>query len=141
MAGLRFALDEDVRHALAGILRSHGRDADSAKELGRLGLTDTQALVRAAEAGQTLITRNNKDFRALHEAWVTWRRRWEGEARRITGIPLSLSRYAGILIVPHLPTHDLARIVEEFKDAAEAMDDRLFAWNLTRGWHEIEPVG
>lgn len=141
MPGLRFALDEDVRHDLAGLLRSHGQDADSAKELGRLGLTDAQALLRAAEAGQTLVTRNSKDFRALHEAWVTWRRRWEREAQRVTGVPLSLSRHAGILIVPHLPNHQLARLIEEFEDAAAAMDDRLFAWNPAKGWHEAGPSG
>ena len=65
---MRFVLDEDVSHALAGLLRSHGYDADSAKELGRLGLTDVQVLLRAADAGRTLVTKNNKDFRSLHEA-------------------------------------------------------------------------
>ncbi len=134
---LRFALDENVRHDLAGLLRSRGWDIDSAKELGRLRLTDTHVLLRAAEAGQTLVTHNDKDFRLLHEAWLTWRERWENEVARLTGVHLPLSRHAGILIVPPLPIHDLARILEPFDDTSDSLDDRLFAWNRSRGWHEV----
>jgi len=70
---LRFALDEDVAHRLAGLLRSQGWDVDSAKELGHLGLSDVHVLLRAAEDGQTLVTHNSNDFRMLHEVLVTWR--------------------------------------------------------------------
>ena len=134
---MRFALDEDVSHPLASLLRSHGYDADSATELGRLRLTDVQVLIQAADARQTLITHNNWDFRALHEAWITWRRRWTREIVQETGVNVSLSAHAGILVVPHLPNHALARIIEPFADAHDSIDDRLFSWNEQRGWHEI----
>lgn len=131
------ALDEGVPHLLAGLLRSEGYNADSAKELGRLGLTDPQDLLRAAENGQTLATYDSKDFRALHEAWVTWRRRWEAEAARSLGVPLELSRHGGVLIVPHRPNRELADILRALIDTIDAIEDRLFAWDRDRGWHEI----
>lgn len=65
---MRIALDEDVSHPLAGLMRSDGYDVDSAKELGRLGLRDVHVLLRAVESGQTLVTHNSDHFRALHEA-------------------------------------------------------------------------
>jgi hypothetical protein len=44
---------------------------------------------------------------------------------------------SGILIVPHRPIDDLARILQEFEDTAASMEDRLFAWNSVGGWHEL----
>jgi hypothetical protein len=137
VANLSFALDENVADSVASILRLRGLDADSARELGRLRLSDVQVLLRATEARQTLVTHNRGDFRALHEAWVTWRRRWGGEVERIFSRRLELSQHAGILIVPVLPNYDLARLLEEFADTAGSMNDRLFAWNQARGWHEL----
>lgn len=136
MPVLAFALDEDVPHGVASLLRSLGRSADSAKELGRLRLSDPQVLLLAATNGQTLVTRNSKDFPDLHEAWLTWRQHWADEVERMTGIRVALSRHAGILITPHLPIYDLTRILEELEDVPGSMDDRLLAWSEARGWHE-----
>ena len=137
MTALRLALDENVAHRAASLLRSLGLDADSAKELARLGRSDVQVLLLAAEAGQTVVTHNSTDFVMLHEAWVLWRRRWSSEVEQDLGASLVLSRHAGILIVPHLASHDLAHILMQFMDAAEAIADRLFAWSPARGWHEL----
>jgi hypothetical protein len=86
---------------------------------------------------QTLVTHNDKDFQSLHEAWVTWRRRWTLEIEESIGQRLHLSQHAGVLIVPHGYVHDLAQIIEEFVDSAGAMEDRLFTWDRARGWHEL----
>ena len=137
MADFRIVLDEDVSHRLAGFLRSQGWDIDSAKELGRIRLTDVQVLLRAAEDGRTLVTHNVKDFRTLHEAWVRWRGRWAAEVVQLTGSPVRLSQHAGILIAPHLPDRDLALILEEFTEADEPMVDRLFSWLPVSGWQEL----
>jgi predicted nuclease of predicted toxin-antitoxin system len=139
MSALRFALDEDVSHHLASLLRAHGYDADSAKELGRLRLTDAQALLRAAENSQTFITHNDGDFKSLHEAWVTWRRRWSIEIEEAMTRPVHLSQHSGILIAPHGNVHDLARIIEQFADFAESMDDRLFNWTHGRQALYLDP--
>lgn len=130
-------LDENVSHPLAGLLRSRGWSIDSATELGRLGLSDTRALLLAAENEQTLVTHNSKHFRNLHEAWVTWRRRWASEVEQLTGSPVFLSQHAGILITPPLRVHELAPILEEFAGTVEVMNDRLFAWHPVRRWHEV----
>jgi hypothetical protein len=137
VASQSFVLDEDVTHHLASLLRSRGWNIDSAKEMGRLGITDVQVLLRAAEDGQTVITHNNRDFRALHEAWVTWRGRWAAEVRERTGIAVVLSRHAGILIVPPAPAYELAALIEAFAETAGPLADRLFSWTRSRGWHEI----
>lgn len=134
---LKFALDEDVSHPLASLLRSQGETADSAKELGRLGLRDAQVLLLAAEHGQALVTHNNRDFRMLHDAWMLWRRRWSDDCERSGGQPHFVLRHAGILIVPHLKNHDLASVLDEFGDIAASPADRLFAWSPVRRWHEI----
>jgi hypothetical protein len=134
---VRIALDEGVSHPLASLLRSHGYDADSATELGRLGLTDVQVLVQAVLHGQVRVTHNKKDFRMLHEAWITWRRRWTAEVVQAIGVQVTLSGHAGILLVPQLPNLNLARIIEPFADANASLPDRLFAWNAAKGWHEL----
>lgn len=137
MADLRFALDEDVAHPLAGLLRFRGWDVDSAKEPGRLRLSDVQALLRAAADGQTLITHNNNHFQALHEAWVTWRWRWSIEVEQATGVQVSLSRHAGILILPQIDVRELVPILEEFEHDRNSIADRLFAWSRGRRWQEV----
>lgn len=137
MANFSIALDEDVRHDLAGLLRSRGWDADSARELGRLGMSDTRVLLAAAQNRQTLVTHNRLDFLALHEAWATWRQVWESEVEQITGRFVSFSQHAGILITPHLPNRDLARILEDLADTAGPLEDRLFVWNRFQLWYEV----
>jgi hypothetical protein len=137
VAELRFALDEDVAHPLAGLLRSQGWDIDSAKELGRLRLSDVQALLRAAADGQTLITHNNNHFQALHEAWVTWRLRWSIEVEQATGVQVSLSQHSGILILPQSDVRELVPILEAFEDDQDSITDRLFVWSRGRQWEEL----
>jgi hypothetical protein len=102
-----------------------------------LGLSDVQVLVHAAEHGQAVVTHNNRDFRALHEAWVTWRHRWSAEAHVRTGTHVDFSQHSGIVIAPPIPIYDLAHIVEEFMEAEWPMADRLYVWDRTVGWHEV----
>jgi hypothetical protein len=138
---LAFALDEDVSHDLAVLLRLRGLNAKSAKELGRLRLTDSQVLLRAVEDRQTLITHNGKDFLLLHEALLTWGRRWEREIVRQTERELHLPRHAGIAIIPHGQPQHLAAILEEFAArSAGLLDDRLFIWSAIVGWEEMHAV-
>jgi hypothetical protein len=105
--------------------------------LGRLGLSDIQVLLHAADSRPTLITHNNKDFRLLQEAWAAWRRRWEDEAARAAGGSISLSRHAGIAIVPLLPVQDLVSILSALAESADSLSDRLVAWSPRRGWREL----
>jgi hypothetical protein len=128
--GNRYLLDEDVSHGLAGALRAAGLDADSAKELGHLGFTDVMVLTRAADLGRILITHNKKDMLLLHEAWLTWRVRWEATEHPRASHP-------GILLTPHQPVLDLVRLVEEFDSAESEATNRLFSWNAQDRWHQV----
>lgn len=138
---MRFALDEDVSRPLVGPLRSRGYDTDSAKELRRLGLSDVDVVVRSADAGQALVTHNDRDVRTLRGAWLRWRGRWRLEIVAATGVEVALSGHAGIIVVPHLPNYDLAQIIQPFAEAADQIDDRLFAWTNADGWLEPLPIG
>ena len=53
---MRFVLDGCASHPLAGLLRSRGYDADSAREFGRLSSTDVEVLTQEAETAHIFIT-------------------------------------------------------------------------------------
>ncbi len=139
MAGYRFALDENVSRDVALVLRAEDHKIESAVELGRLRLSDVQVLVRAAESDQVLVTHNRRDFVALHEAWMTWRARWELEVERAVGAPVSLSHHGGIALVPGLSSRELAVALRQFDGLHGALDDRLFEWSREQGWRERVP--
>jgi hypothetical protein len=123
----RHYLDEDVSYDLTGGLRDAGYDMDSVKDAGNFGLTDARQLLWAVEHGRTVITHNRKDFRLLHEALKLWAIRW--------GSPGAL-RHHGVLVVPHLPVPQLARLIDEFVRNRDNIDNRLFIWDRQRGWSE-----
>ena len=58
----RLYLDEDVLPELARVLRSAGHDAVSAHEVGALGLTDEEQLIRATAQGRALLSFNFRHF-------------------------------------------------------------------------------
>lgn len=134
---MRFALDETVSHWLAGLLRTDGYDADSAKEPRRLGFHDPQVLAAAAAARRTLVTHNINDFEAIHEAWIMWRRRSESQLARDAVVTFSLSGHAGIIVLPHGTPRMLANLLEPFADSHANIDDRPFVWSISRGWYEV----
>lgn len=120
-------LDEDVSHDLVDGLVEAGYDMDSVKDAGTFGLTDARQLAWAVDHGRTIITHNLKDFRLLHEALSLWAHRW--------GTP-NVLRHHGILVVPHLPTPDLVRILDEFVRPLDTIDNRMFIYDRHRGWSE-----
>ena len=60
IAGMRFYLDDDLSAA-----RLLGLDVISTRESGRLGSTDEQQLLFAAQEGRCLVTQNFTDFYRL----------------------------------------------------------------------------
>jgi predicted nuclease of predicted toxin-antitoxin system len=58
-------LDEDVRSALAEILRQRGYDAVHVLESERTGKTDAEQLEYAISQQRAILTRNIKDFTRL----------------------------------------------------------------------------
>jgi len=58
-------IDEDVHDKLAGILRSYGIDAISARESGRKGLSDKEQLNYAISQKRALFSFNIADYEKL----------------------------------------------------------------------------
>jgi predicted nuclease of predicted toxin-antitoxin system len=65
MARIRLLLDEDVRPALAEILRQRGYDAVHVLDLERTGKTDAEQLEYAIGQQRAILTHNIKDFTRL----------------------------------------------------------------------------
>ncbi len=63
-------LDEDVSVVVAAILRARGFDVVTARDIGQLGLSDSEQLAYAAQAGRVLLTHNRVDFERLHREWL-----------------------------------------------------------------------
>lgn len=64
-----FLLDESVDVAVAVGMRARGLTATTARDVGRLGLSDEDQLVFAAERGFVLVTQD-RDFVDMHWAGV-----------------------------------------------------------------------
>ena len=130
----RCYLDENVTEHLVPALILLGFDVVSTSQLGRKGTSDALQLLVAAEHERVLITRNVKDFRAMHEAWVAWSRAWGATA---------VARHAGILIIEPgsgraggLSVALLASVVRELADTSGVRTNRLYSWNADQGLHE-----
>ena len=66
---IRFFLDENTHGGLAAGLRARGVDAVSAREVGRLRLSDPDQLAFATTEGRVLVT-HDEDYLALHATGV-----------------------------------------------------------------------
>lgn len=83
-------LDEDTRHrGLFQALRNSGIDVLTAREVGRLGLSDPEQLEWVLEHGRVIYTFNKGDFFQLHTEWLT-----QGLSR--AGIIISLQQHYSI---------------------------------------------
>jgi hypothetical protein len=126
---LQIGLDEDVSNHLAGPLRANGHDVNTAQQLGHLALTHVKVLTRMADLNRILVSHNKRDMLLLHEAWLTWRTRWQATSHFL----------ANILLVPHEPVSDLVRIIEEFAGFGIDPASRAFSWTAPTGWYEPFP--
>ena len=124
-------LDENVSEALATSLHAFGYDAITTAGLGRKGASDVSQLSFAAWTRRVLITYDFGHYAMLHEAWQTWAQDW-GVSDRV--------RHPGILILPDpglLPVADAARVVDELLTDTGTVENRLFQWKVSTGWHAI----
>ena len=62
---MKYYLDADLSPIIAEILRKKGIDAISSREEDTASLSDEQHLIRAAESGRCLVSRNRDDFMNL----------------------------------------------------------------------------
>lgn len=66
---MRVYLDESVSVVLATVLRQHGIDCLTARDAGRLGVSDDAQLTFATTTQRVLFTHDTKDFLQLAAAW------------------------------------------------------------------------
>jgi predicted nuclease of predicted toxin-antitoxin system len=66
LPSVRLYLDEDVSVLLAELLRPHGFDVVTTRDVKRLGESDSTQLQFAADHQRTILTHNRLDFEALH---------------------------------------------------------------------------
>ena len=69
MASVALLLDEDVRVALAEILRQRGYDVIHVLEADRTGKTDSEQLAYATSQQRAILTHNIRDFRVLDKQY------------------------------------------------------------------------
>ena len=124
-------VDEGVTEDIAPLLRSRGHDTLITTEAGNKGFKDPRQLAFAAREGRVLITANRLDFVMLHEAWLSWSRDWEAEARAV---------HSGILIVPSGSGRLAERLADEVDRLLSSRIDlrnRLFRWRADAGWQAV----
>lgn len=62
---IRLYLDQDVSVLVAELLRVRGFDAITARDAGKLNISDEEQLAYAVAHSRTLLTHNRADFEAL----------------------------------------------------------------------------
>lgn len=82
----RLYLDEDVLPELARLLRAAGHDAISVHEVGALGLSDEEQLLRAATDDRALVSFNYSHFIRIAKEWTA-------EGKHHAGIVISYRQY------------------------------------------------
>ena len=111
---MKYYLDADLSPIIAEILRKKGIDAISSHEEDTASLSDEQHLIRAAESGRCLVSRNRDDFMNLTVRFFHELRPHFGvlivpfsySADRFSSIATSLAAYAAQ--VHDLPAYTFA---------------------------------
>jgi hypothetical protein len=108
-------LDEDVLPELARVLRSAGIDAVSAHEVGALGTSDEDQLLRAAADGRALLS-------------LPLARDWAHAGRRHAGLILSYRQYR------RRELRDLRRAIIRLLDSVprEQLDNAVYVLDQYR---------
>jgi predicted nuclease of predicted toxin-antitoxin system len=66
---IRLYLDEDVHVLVADLLKARGFDAITARDAGKLQISDEAQLAYAVSQKRTLVTHNRTDFEELIQAY------------------------------------------------------------------------
>jgi len=103
----RLYCDEDVSVVLVGMLRARGFPVATARDSARLGRTDDEQLIFAAETASVLLTHNRVDFDRLHRRWLESGRRHSGIIVARRRLPVELASRLGRLL-SRLSADDLA---------------------------------
>lgn len=88
--------------------------------------TDDAQLLASARSDRVFITHNRRDFRLLHDAWLTWP----------AAFGVVLPPHPGILVLDDAPYDDLARVLVAFLVGTppERLASEIFWWHRLDGW-------
>lgn len=134
----RFYTDEDFPVSVTAGLRAVGHDILTTQQMQRFGAWDADQLRFAIGERRILLTCNRKDFRTLHEAWLTWSRFWQ-EPRPHAGIFIfdQLWGQAGAAVY-------VAAINDFLSGRSGPLDNMAYDWFWRHGnsaWEQWRPEG
>lgn len=122
-----FYLDENISVLLTGELESRGHEVAPTRGESRLGASDPHQLLYAAERNWTIVTRDGRHFRLLHDAWLLWSDRWGTQ-----------QSHAGILVLQSFEgqtAEDMANAITALlRDPHISLDTALYEWKRSTGW-------
>jgi hypothetical protein len=124
----RLCLDHNISMKLAPLLEREGHDVEITRDVGGARWTDDALFLATTQSGRIFITHNRKDFRLLHDAWMTWP----------AAFGLALPPHPGILLLDQSSPETLMRVLTHFLDATppERFANGIFWWHRHDGWRQ-----
>src|SRR5215207_7361039 len=104
--------DHNVSRNVRLPLASAGHDVLLARDAGLSTVSDDALLLFCTKEERIFVTHNRKDFKLLHDAWVTWP----------AAFGLALPPHPGILLLDSAAPEALARVIADFLDEARPED-------------------
>jgi hypothetical protein len=122
----RLCLDHNVSHDLCPLLGRAGHDAITVRDISGERLHDDVLFLTTVRLNRVFITHNRKDFRLLHDAWVTWP----------VAFAMALPPHPGILVLDAAPHQILAGVIGSFLERTpiERLVSTIFWWRRHGGW-------
>lgn len=124
----RLYLDHNVTRHVEPHLRSAGHDFIHSREVGSSAHPDDALLLSSVQLDRIFVTHNRKDFRMLHDAWVTWP----------AAFGVAFPEHPGILTLDQAPVEVLAHVLTDFLDvmSSEQLVNTIFWWHRHDGWRQ-----
>jgi hypothetical protein len=122
-----FYLDESVSRLLARELVHLHHSAIHARDHGLAGATDARQLLEAFRQGWVLIT-DDRDFLALHAAWLEWPVEWQ-----LGWVP----EHHGILVINQGQLGGIvpaAQAINLHVATGPSLRNTLWHWTVANGW-------
>ena len=124
----RLYFDHNVSHDVGPFLWPLGHDFVFSRDEGSSTLTDDALLLLSVQTNRTFVTHNRRDFRLLHDAWMTWP----------AAFGMALPSHPGIIVLDQAPPAVLAQALADFLSAAslEQLADAILWWHRRDGWRQ-----
>lgn len=118
----RLFFDHNVPFRLVSLLRVTGHDILLAREAGAARSTDDAVLLSSVRANRVLVTHNRRDFRLLHDAWLSWP----------PTFGVAFPAHRGILVLDVAPPETLADVLATYLGGVSArrLANAIFWWHL-----------